>query len=170
MEPGLRSPYSAFFHMPYPMFSLTMKGHYGKGINYKLHLLKFNSRFDAETGNFIINCEFIGFTFTYLADIPAIYADVGPELMSYYKQQKGPSGESQHAWAQNQENASRPDLPYGGGGNMTIGTYIQNIENMSAKIEFFNKEETVQEYTDVTDAINKMKGIKNRWKALGDDC
>ena len=49
MEPGLNSPYSAFFHMPYPLFTLTVKGFYGRGISYKLHLMKFNSRFDNDT-------------------------------------------------------------------------------------------------------------------------
>jgi len=169
MEPGLRSPYAAFFHMPYPMFSLTIKGHYGKGINYKLHLLKFNSKFDAETGNFVISCEFIGFTFTYLADIPAIYADVGPELMSYYGEQKGTTGEVKNGWAQ-YTGGGDITKPYGGGGSMTLGTYISNIENMSAKLEFFNKESKTQEFQDVNDSINKMKGIKKRWLAFGKDC
>ena len=29
MEPGLNSPYAAFFHMPSPLFTLTVKGFYG---------------------------------------------------------------------------------------------------------------------------------------------
>ena len=36
------SPYKAFFHLPWPIFYLTVKGFYGKAIRYRLHLVKFN--------------------------------------------------------------------------------------------------------------------------------
>ena len=38
------SPYNAFFHLPWPIFYLTVKGYYGKAIRYRLHLVKFNSK------------------------------------------------------------------------------------------------------------------------------
>ena len=40
------SPYGAFFHLPWPIFYLTDKGYYGKAIKYRLHLVKFNTRFN----------------------------------------------------------------------------------------------------------------------------
>ncbi len=63
------SPYKAFFHLPWPIFYLTLKGYYGKAIRYKLHLVKFTSRFSESTGNFEVTCTFVGSTFAFLSDI-----------------------------------------------------------------------------------------------------
>ena len=153
MEPGLNSPYAAFFHMPYPLFTLTIKGYYGQGISYKLHLIKFNSKFDAETGNFNISCEFIGFTFTYLADIPAIYADVGPDLMQHYH---GVGG------------GKDPSLPWPEG-SMTIGTYTANIADMAAKMDAYASDEGTLEYNDMYYTLGELQDIRARWKLIIDD-
>jgi hypothetical protein len=63
------SPYAAFFHLPWPIFYLTVKGYYGKAIKYRLHLIKFNSRYNSMNGNFEIETNFVGSTYAYLADI-----------------------------------------------------------------------------------------------------
>jgi hypothetical protein len=64
------SPYKAFFHIPWPIFYLTVKGFYGKAIKYRLHLVKFTSKFNESNGNFEINTSFVGSTYAYLSDIP----------------------------------------------------------------------------------------------------
>jgi len=63
------SPYSVLFDFPPPIFTLTVKGYYGYALEYKLHMLRHNTRFEAETGNYYINAEFVGNTFAPLADI-----------------------------------------------------------------------------------------------------
>lgn len=63
------SPYNAFFHIPWPIFYLTVKGYYGKAVRYRLHLVSFNSRYDSGSGNFDINTTFVGSTYAYMADI-----------------------------------------------------------------------------------------------------
>jgi hypothetical protein len=63
------SPYAVFFQFPYPPFTLTIKGWYGKAIQYKLQLLDFKSRFDAESGSFNIDLKFQPYQFTILQDI-----------------------------------------------------------------------------------------------------
>jgi len=63
------SAYKAFFHLPWPIFYLTLKGYYGKAIKYRLHLSKFSSKFNDSTGNFDITTTFVGSTFAYLNDI-----------------------------------------------------------------------------------------------------
>jgi len=68
------SPYSVLFDFPPPIFNLTLKGYYGKGLEYKLHLLRQNTRFEAETGNYYISAEFVANTFAPLADILYQYA------------------------------------------------------------------------------------------------
>jgi hypothetical protein len=69
-ESPQNSPYKAFFHVPWPIFYLTVKGFYGKAIRYRLHLLKFSSKFNSESGNFEITTQFVGSTYAYLNDIP----------------------------------------------------------------------------------------------------
>ena len=68
-QQGNSSKYSVFFDLPYPIFELTVKGFYGQPVTYCLHLLKWNSSFNSETGNFEIKTEFIGYTYAILTDM-----------------------------------------------------------------------------------------------------
>jgi hypothetical protein len=63
------SPYKAFFHQPWPVFYLTVKGYFGKAIRYRLHLVDFKTKFNGSTGNFEITTKFVGSTYAYLSDI-----------------------------------------------------------------------------------------------------
>lgn len=63
------SPYAAFFHLPWPIFYLTVKGFFGKAIKYRLHMIKFNTRFNPSNGNMEIETNFVGSTYAYLSDI-----------------------------------------------------------------------------------------------------
>ena len=69
-ESPQNSPYSAFFHLPWPIFYLTVKGFYGKAIRYRLHMTKFTSKFNPANGNFEVNTTFVGSTYAFLNDIP----------------------------------------------------------------------------------------------------
>lgn len=66
---GGSGKYKFFFEMPYPLFNLKIKGYYGKTVGYCLHLLRFNASFNSQTGNFEIDCDFIGFTYALLTDM-----------------------------------------------------------------------------------------------------
>lgn len=66
---GGNGKYKFFFEMPYPLFNLKIKGYYGKTVGYCLHLLRFNASFNSQTGNFEIDCDFIGFTYALLTDM-----------------------------------------------------------------------------------------------------
>jgi len=63
------SPYRILFDFPPPIFILTIKGYYGKSIQYKLHLVKYTSEFKAENGNFVIDAQFVAVTFAPLSDV-----------------------------------------------------------------------------------------------------
>ena len=67
-EQGSCSPYGLFFNLPYPVFVLTLKGYYGRPVEYYLNLVKFNSRFNSETGNMECRAEFVGYSFAFLSD------------------------------------------------------------------------------------------------------
>lgn len=64
------SPYRAFFHIPWPIFYLTVKGFYGKAIRYRLHLVKLNTIYNESNGNFETSAKFVGSTFAFMNDIP----------------------------------------------------------------------------------------------------
>ena len=66
---GNKSPYSAFFNLPYPPFYLTIKGYYGKAVRYELVLIKFNSRFNSSSGDYSVDLEFLGYKYNVLTDI-----------------------------------------------------------------------------------------------------
>ena len=70
LESPENSPYQAFFHIPWPIFYLTVKGFYGKAIRYRLHLVKFNSKYNEQNGNFEIATSFVGSSFAFMNDIP----------------------------------------------------------------------------------------------------
>ena len=63
------TPYTAFFHLPYPTFFLTLKGYYGKAVKYQLTMEKFSSRFDPASGDYLVTCNFVGNHVALLRDI-----------------------------------------------------------------------------------------------------
>jgi hypothetical protein len=64
------SPYASFFHLPWPIFYLTIKGYYGKAIRYRLHMTSFTSKYNDGNGNFDITCTFVGQTYAFFSEIP----------------------------------------------------------------------------------------------------
>jgi hypothetical protein len=85
------SPYKAFFHQPWPIFYLTVKGFYGKAIRYRLQLIDFKSKFNGNTGNFEITTKFTGSSYAFLNDIllqniinaPFMYMVETPENLKF---------------------------------------------------------------------------------------
>lgn len=66
-EGGNDSPYAAFFQLPYPQFTLTLKGYFGKAIKFPIMLQSFSSRFDSGTHNFTVSLTFYGYKYTLLS-------------------------------------------------------------------------------------------------------
>jgi hypothetical protein len=87
---GTKSPYSVIYSFPPPIFKLTVKGFYGKAITYNLHLVKQNTRFDANTGNYFINASFVAQRYAPLTDVLFKYVDIIPLM----KEGVTPGGES----------------------------------------------------------------------------
>ena len=93
---NVENKYFTFFELPYPLFELEIKGYYGQPVTYCLHMLKFNSKFNSQTGNFEISCEFIGYTYAMLSDmligiLKAIpFTKIGGEKFNKYNENKNP--------------------------------------------------------------------------------
>lgn len=74
------TPYTAFFHLPYPQFELTVKGYYGQAVKYQLALTNFKANFDSNSGDYIVTCNFIGNHIALLNDINLQQAMLAPYL------------------------------------------------------------------------------------------
>lgn len=79
------SPYKVLFDFPPPIFTLTIKGYYGKALKYDLHLVKTNIKYNTDTGNYHINSEFIARTFAPLTDVLFKYVEYFPLMKEGYK-------------------------------------------------------------------------------------
>lgn len=81
--------YKSLFSFPYPMFILKVKGFYGKGVTYRLAVHKTDFEFDANTGNFNITVDFIGYMFGIYSEIPLTFLAASPFMdngREYWKQ------------------------------------------------------------------------------------
>jgi len=68
-QSGAKSIYNVLFRLPYPLFELKIKGFYGKPVTYCLHMVKCNTKFNSQTGNFEISASFVGYTYAMFADM-----------------------------------------------------------------------------------------------------
>lgn len=75
-----KSFFTALFNYPYPIFTLEVKGYYGKSMSFDLALKDFNTSFDSSTGNFKTTVSFIGHLYGVYADIPMSYLLVSPYI------------------------------------------------------------------------------------------
>jgi hypothetical protein len=91
-ELGDKSPYAAFFNLPYPSFFLTLKGYYGKAVRYQLMLQNFNARFDNRSGNFVVDLTFLTYKFTVLSDVSMGYVLATPYMFKNVVTRKNNSG------------------------------------------------------------------------------
>ena len=64
-----KNKYSVLFQLPYPLYKLKIKGYYGQMVEYCLHMVKFNSKFNSKSGNFEITAQFVGYTYAMLSDM-----------------------------------------------------------------------------------------------------
>ena len=79
-EGGDNSPYAAFFNLPYPLFTLTLKGYYGKAVKLSLMLQNFSARYDTYSGNFKVDLKFYTYKYTVLNEVVMGYIYAVPHM------------------------------------------------------------------------------------------
>jgi hypothetical protein len=79
-EQGENSPYSAFMQFPYPPFLLTLKGYYGKAVQYELMVTSFNTSFDSSSGNYNVSVTLQSYRFPLQSDILLDYLYSVPKI------------------------------------------------------------------------------------------
>lgn len=105
--------YKSLFSFPYPIFTLKVKGFYGKGVTYKLAVEKTDLEFDSNNGNFNITVSFIGYMFGVYADIPMTYLAIAPFTLTgkKYWQDKIRSGDFRFLNANGEPSADMLTIP-----------------------------------------------------------
>jgi hypothetical protein len=71
--------YAKMFQLPYPIFTLEIKGGFGPLVSYKLLKIKDDISID-DLGNYIITSKFIGDRFSPFSDLPLLYLMAVPYL------------------------------------------------------------------------------------------
>ena len=79
-EGGDNAPYAAFFNLPYPLFTLTLKGYYGKAVKLSLMLQNFSARYDTYSGNFKVDLKFYTYKYTVLNEVVMGYIYAVPHM------------------------------------------------------------------------------------------
>jgi hypothetical protein len=146
------NPYSVFFELPYPLYKLKVKGYYGQPVEYCLHMTKFTSRFNSQTGNFEITASFIGYTYAMLSDmligvLKAIpYTDLGEQK---YKDLKDPN------------KGGDPTL-------LTLPELIEKISQINKEAEkILSTDENYVGLSNYTDSLDKLSAVRNNLNSLG---
>lgn len=159
-EDNKKSPYSVFFKMPYPVFQLSVKGYYGKTVDYCLHMLNWTSDFDGGTGNFNINANFVGFQQAFLADM--LIGNIIGTINT-------PEGFAKLNGIFNEELSENPQLaPIGSDGELNdekldirkLDDFFIQISKLQIEFEDIKSRDSgVEELKVLNEQINKLKGI-----------
>lgn len=146
---GENSPYSLLVDFPPPIFKMTLKGYYGKSLDYDLHLVKQNTRFDSNTGNYYINVEFVARTFAPLADIPFKFSELVALMATGTQEQTDPK--EQEAANQNINDVTN-----------------QDELNFNPKFAPKNTYELVEKLKRLTDELKDIKNTSKEGKIFDD--
>ena len=138
------SPYRILFDFPPPRFTLKVKGYYGRMLSYEMHLVKYTSEFKPETGNFIINGEFIAIMYAPLTDILFPYIKNVPLIRSKFVDPDIIS-------------TSRP---------RNTAEFIARLRNLYSAIR--RKLDTTGDNESYERAVNQLNEVNNRLRLIGE--
>lgn len=147
------SPYRILFDFPPPIFNLKIKGYYGRTLEYNLHLVKYDSAFVSDNGNFVIDAQFVALTFAPLSDILFRYITNMPLIVN--KDSMIP------------KTNEKPKNTY------ELILKIQNLYSEANKLidkseEKILYDEALKEYGKIQSAISILENYKNILKEKGE--
>ena len=159
LEKGNDSKYNVFFQLPYPIFKLKIKGFYGKTVMYCLHLMKYNSKFNSNTGNFEIQCDFIGYTYAFLSDMLIGYlkaiveTDKGADKLKEINTELKACFESQPDNLKKGKSGQYKDI-------VKISEFETEISNINSKIKQLKNDDIVKRLPLISNKIIELNDLK----------
>jgi len=157
------SPYSIFFKMPYPVFSLSIKGYFGQKIDFCLHMVNWTSSFNGSTGDFEITANFLGFQQAFLNDmvlgniIGAVNTEEGyNNLNRIYDESKSTVGQN------NNVGQTLEDLRKSGDLNIRkIDDFFTQISKLQVEAEIIKTDSnSFQVLKDLNGKLSLLKSIR----------
>lgn len=152
--------YGCFFTMPYPKFTLQVKGYYGKAMTLQLTCTDFRGSFDSNTGNFIADVSFIGYDFSCLSDLPLRYVVISPLDGSIGRKYWEDNAKNNKDWQLHGPDG--PEEP-----KMFIDVY-KNIKNAVNSSGGFDADDYYEltEFTDTNDEYNLVSSIMTTYNSV----
>ena len=164
------SPYRMLFDFPPALFTLKVKGYYGKMLEYQLHLVRNNQKFDSKTGNYIIEVEFIANTFAPLTDILFKYVEMIPLM---YKSDNPTTTDSKIPTNTHELISKLSSLYSNVNGVIKNSTELTTITSNKEKInnnqELLSNLNNIDNYVQLLINNTKYKGVKNTITLLKTD-
>jgi hypothetical protein len=143
------SPYKAFFHLPWPIFYLTVKGYYGKAIRYRLHLTKFTSKYNGSNGNFDISTTFVGSTYAFLNDIPLTGILNAPYMYAIEQDKEAKYNPNTQQYTKTVSKSSK-------GYTLLKSVYSEYVSRGLLPKSFLNNPKTLRELISVARTLDKI--------------
>lgn len=157
---GFGSFYKSLFHMPYPRFLLTVKGYYGRAVTFELTVEKFSAEMDDDSGDMLIDIQFLGCVYGLYADLAFNMLMVAPYL-DYNNNTKRTPLKLNNRW-------KNEDFVYCGNDGKSNGAHIttyldflHTYGNLSGKLKEIQTPES-KELTKQINALEKIKGETER--------
>ncbi len=180
-EQGANSPYAAFFQLPYPLFKLTLKGYYGKAVQYQLMLEKFNASFDGGSGNYTVTCSFKGRVVALLADLTLQELRVAPYMFTRQytvtdnnnnnKQQKFLTSKGRETLTNVYENYKSMGLVTSSLPDITIDELVGRVKNLEKDLQDalssynLSQLDDIEEFDRASDRYRKAILDNGGWRA-----
>ena len=158
-QTGGNSAYSAFLYYPYPMFRLTLKGFYGKAIQYQLMLENFQASFDAQSGNYIVNLKFIARTSAMLDDVRLGFLYALPHM---YLKNTIPNTEANDNNTLSKATASNKQNGDNITNNLTVQTNSRGYSKIKEVFDLYKQKGLIDQNVPVT-TINEMSIILQKY-------
>ena len=162
--------YGCFFTMPYPKFTLQVKGFYGKAMTLQLTCTDFRGSFDSNTGNFVADVTFVGYDFSCFSDLPLRYVLLSPidnEIGRKYWEDnaknnpnwklKGPDGQEDPQMLI--DVYKRVKSAVNGGADFNVDDYVEDTEMIEATetLESLSKLKTVYDEIFSSNVFENLK-------------
>lgn len=159
-----KSFFTSLFNFPYPIFTLEVKGYYGKSVSFDLSLLEFNTSFDSQSGNFKTTVKFIGHMYGVYADTPISYLMISPYID--YNGDLKQAAPNEDPVGKTWENINVPEIPTYLSLLRGFNDFLSNINNdngegFSIVDTFISNSGRIEVLNQILDKFESIKKICN---------
>lgn len=146
-----KSFFTSLFNFPYPIFTLEVKGYYGKNVTFDLSLLDFQTDFDSMTGNFKTKVTLVGHMYGVYGDLPVSFLFAAPYLD--YKEDLNIINDSENKGVGNYWRTEHTGIP-------TYNDLLKNFNRLINGSKDWGKNDA-KKLEEIRSTIEKQKKLSN---------